>query len=140
MLLGVLVIAFPVSVFSDLWSKELRKSGAFRALDDDDDDEDDNGGGAGDDAGKGENGEIGMETLPETRKGSDRRLSLESLPEETASPLLFDRKRAADSDHIVIRKDDLTEMVAHFQTITDSQRQIRAILKKYHHHHHHHQA
>lgn len=40
MLLGVLVIAFPVSVFSDLWSKELKKSGALilvEAADDGDD-------------------------------------------------------------------------------------------------------
>ena len=29
MLLGVLVVAFPVSVFSDLWSKELKFAGLF---------------------------------------------------------------------------------------------------------------
>eukprot|EP00522_Entomoneis_paludosa_P007415 CAMPEP_0172454750 /NCGR_PEP_ID=MMETSP1065-20121228/11645_1 /TAXON_ID=265537 /ORGANISM="Amphiprora paludosa, Strain CCMP125" /LENGTH=620 /DNA_ID=CAMNT_0013207131 /DNA_START=25 /DNA_END=1890 /DNA_ORIENTATION=- len=32
MLLSLLVIAFPVSVFSDLWSKELEKSGAIKSL------------------------------------------------------------------------------------------------------------
>eukprot|EP00586_Coscinodiscus_wailesii_P007610 CAMPEP_0172520818 /NCGR_PEP_ID=MMETSP1066-20121228/292221_1 /TAXON_ID=671091 /ORGANISM="Coscinodiscus wailesii, Strain CCMP2513" /LENGTH=176 /DNA_ID=CAMNT_0013303631 /DNA_START=582 /DNA_END=1109 /DNA_ORIENTATION=- len=32
MLTGVLVIAFPVSVFSDLWSKELKKAGALDHL------------------------------------------------------------------------------------------------------------
>ena len=36
MLTGVLVIAFPVSVFSDLWSKELKKVG-FVDIDDEDD-------------------------------------------------------------------------------------------------------
>ena len=32
MLLGVLVIAFPVSVFSELWSKELKAVGAFQSI------------------------------------------------------------------------------------------------------------
>jgi hypothetical protein len=32
MLLGVLVIAFPVSVFSELWSKELKAVGAFESV------------------------------------------------------------------------------------------------------------
>jgi hypothetical protein len=32
MILGVLVIAFPVSVFSELWSKELKAVGAFRSV------------------------------------------------------------------------------------------------------------
>jgi hypothetical protein len=40
MLLGVLVIAFPVSVFSDLWSKELKKAGALVLVESDDDDKD----------------------------------------------------------------------------------------------------
>jgi hypothetical protein len=35
MLSGVLVIAFPVSVFSDLWQKELRQYSGFEELDDD---------------------------------------------------------------------------------------------------------
>lgn len=39
MLVGVLVIAFPVSVFSELWSKELEAHGAYRSPDDDDDDD-----------------------------------------------------------------------------------------------------
>mmetsp|Transcript_23831 Transcript_23831/g.35572 ORF Transcript_23831/g.35572 Transcript_23831/m.35572 type:complete len:244 (-) Transcript_23831:320-1051(-) len=34
MMTGVLVIAFPVSVFSDLWQKELKESGALEILDD----------------------------------------------------------------------------------------------------------
>ena len=32
MMMGVLVIAFPVSVFSDLWSKELKKQGVLNEL------------------------------------------------------------------------------------------------------------
>jgi hypothetical protein len=32
MLVGVLVIAFPVSVFSELWSKELKANGAYRSI------------------------------------------------------------------------------------------------------------
>jgi hypothetical protein len=32
MLMGVLVIAFPVSVFSDLWSKELKKQGVLNEV------------------------------------------------------------------------------------------------------------
>lgn len=37
MLMGVLVIAFPVSVFSDLWHKELQISGAIGDVDNNDD-------------------------------------------------------------------------------------------------------
>jgi hypothetical protein len=135
MLLGVLVIAFPVSVFSELWSKELRMKG-FQL---------DGGGGSDDgDAGDGKNGETNMEALPDATKGSSSydHLSFESPPEDAAtSPYLLDHRKQSvpDADHIVIRKDDLAEMVAHFQTITESQQQIRAILKKYqpsrHHHH-----
>jgi hypothetical protein len=36
MLTGVLVIAFPVSVFSELWQKELRQYSGFEELDGDD--------------------------------------------------------------------------------------------------------
>lgn len=32
MLMGLLVIAFPVSVFSDLWSKELKRQGVLNEL------------------------------------------------------------------------------------------------------------
>ena len=48
MLAGVLVIAFPVSVFSDLWSEELKEVKGFAEMyendvdeDEDDDEEDD---------------------------------------------------------------------------------------------------
>jgi len=44
MLTGVLVIAFPVSVFSDLWSKELRKIGALASLDQEEEEDDHNDG------------------------------------------------------------------------------------------------
>jgi voltage-gated potassium channel len=135
MLLGILVIAFPVSVFSELWSKELRMKGFDL----------DGGGGSDDgdaDAGDAKNGEMSMEALPDAdtdaAKGTSSygHLSFESLPEDAAtSPYSLDHRKAAapDADHIVIRKDDLAEMVSHFQTITESQTRIRAILKKYHH-------
>lgn len=133
MLLGILVIAFPVSVFSELWSKELRSKG-FEL---DDGDSSDDG-----DAGDGKNGEKSIEALPDATKGSSSygHLSFETLPED--APYLPDARKKAvpDGDHIAIRKDDLAEMVNHFQAITESQRQIRAILKKYHkpsHHHRH---
>mmetsp|Transcript_29092 Transcript_29092/g.43974 ORF Transcript_29092/g.43974 Transcript_29092/m.43974 type:complete len:353 (-) Transcript_29092:83-1141(-) len=41
MLTGVLVVAFPVSVFSDLWSKELKRAGTYVVDDSDDEDDDD---------------------------------------------------------------------------------------------------
>jgi hypothetical protein len=138
MLLGVLVIAFPVSVFSELWSKELRLKG-FQLDDDDNGDGGGDAGGAGD-AGDGQNGEKSMGVLPDATKGSssDGRFTFESLAEDAATlPYLLDHKKAVpDGDHIVIRKDDLVEMVAHFQTISESQRQIRSILKKYQPSHH----
>jgi hypothetical protein len=39
MLMGVLVVAFPVSVFSDLWSHELKQIKGFHALGEDDTDD-----------------------------------------------------------------------------------------------------
>jgi hypothetical protein len=40
MLMGVLVIAFPVSVFSDLWSHELKQMKGFEQMTDDNDQDD----------------------------------------------------------------------------------------------------
>jgi hypothetical protein len=42
MFMGVLVVAFPVSVFSDLWSKEVKKLNKHYGIDMGDDDEDNN--------------------------------------------------------------------------------------------------
>jgi hypothetical protein len=140
MLVGVLVIAFPVSVFSDLWSKELRKTGAFQALDDEEDDDGD------DHANGGTKGPISGSGTPSSGAAAARSVGFDSL-QDAPPRYSFDHDTtttniAADADHIVIRKDDLAEVAAHLHTISESQRQIRIILKKYrlappHQQHHH---
>lgn len=129
MLMGVLVIALPVSVFSDLWSKELRKTGVLTALDDDD--------------------EKKLESnVDSAQSRSSLYNSLEELPpssrwtnnerQEIQIGLVRDSTRdmsddllAFNSDQIVVSKDDLTDLLAHVQTMNESQQQIRAILRKY---------
>lgn len=114
---GVLVIAFPVSVFSDLWSKELSTRGAFNALMEEQEDNDD---------------ELSAK-LPESPRslytnGSRARdhVSNASGLAVSANPLPdFDR------DTVVFAKEDLNSIVAHMNRISESQRELRSILKKY---------
>jgi hypothetical protein len=110
MLSGVLVIAFPVSVFSDLWSEELKEVKGFNDLfandtETNDDDEDFRQ--------KSENG--GPPRVPPSDLRSSDNLS----------------NRSKDSGYVVMEKRDLNEIVASLHTIRQEQRHIKLLLKKY---------
>ena len=108
MLMGVLVIAFPVSVFTELWSKELRRTGALLDWSDDDSEP------------------------PSSSTRLDYNTIETVLPrDDNGDNVLSD---LPSDDFVVLHKDDLAEIVANLQTIGESQRQIKNILKKYHHH------
>ena len=104
MLMGVLVIAFPVSVFSDLWSKELQKAGVWEKLDSTIDSI------SGD-----ENGGSGM------RAEADKDNIPAGIHEQKQQP----------KDAIVISADDLSTIRSHLRRIDESQLEIRRILDKY---------
>ena len=193
MLMGLLVIAFPVSVFSDLWSKELRKSGlrglsdVLVALDEEDEEEDDeqeeeydvkqeankdSGGSGGKRNGSGDYAAMGMHRnhngavmlqngddeesnlLAPTSRNNGRGTS-ESEPElgtvsyhhhhrplATTAASAEQHFQESSSSHrgftlsdaddlLVLRKSDMAELMAHMQSIHESQRHIRSILRKY---------
>jgi len=132
MLTGVLVIAFPVSVFSELWSAELHKT-TWHALDVIDEDEDEDG------------------ALPQTPAiPTDVNAPVESA--RSYDPFAIGERQESDvtngaqiytststrsaasieDNEIVLRKDDVTALLGHIQTINESQKQIRGILRKYH--------
>jgi Ion transport protein len=131
MLLGVLVIAFPVSIFSDLWSKELRKTGALAALQQDTDTDN--------------NGCSSTNQVKSLQKEDANVLSVRSNANTSddlehrrgdhhdvlALSRLDDDSTLLDDDHVALRKEDLTELISHIQTINESHQQIRFILRKY---------
>lgn len=141
MLVGVLVIAFPVSVFSDLWSKELRRTGAIQTLDEDEDD------GAGNDTtgsataiSSGSGDTLPAAAAPAMSTSASDSFNYESSLDNmnnmgVSRPVDYASSGTAasfvENDHVVIRKDDLVELAAQLHAITESQRQIRSILKKY---------
>ena len=201
MLTGVLVIAFPVSVFSDLWQSELRKGGALSGLlaalddnnndddndDDDDDDENDNNNDDNNEANASRSPQVSsldstgqlqtqnvMLPLPRNEEvmqkdsavtmGQDSDHShlhvselagamsipaaATTLHQTTATAAITSRSTAAtaaaasaafdqrqhhqvESNLVVMRKDDLVELATHMQSIHESQKQIRHILRRY---------
>ena len=175
MILSLLVIAFPVSVFSDLWSKELERVGALKSLDtliseshfDDDDDEwEEDAGGNSKDTTPSPNKEkpnpptIAGEALPVKQEdtseqpqqlgipatlnpfsahrvnpvtGSATRswnYGYQHAPHVVAQASSFDGT-SEDDTIVVLHKSDLAEILRHTQQISQSQAQIRTILKKY---------
>jgi len=147
MLLGVLVIAFPVSVFSDLWQKELRKTGALPAiLEDEDKDGASNDGSQGDADGdddtegflrRGDGVEIPKsidETSPLLRidaaaHGNDSNNNTRKTGPSSAKPLAGAGRY--DSDYMWIHKSDLAEILASVKTIEEERRRIERILRNY---------
>ena len=124
MLMGVLVVAFPVSVFSDLWSHELHNKTAWHSLEVIDEEEDE---------------EVSPQDeapLPaESARSSDGPFGERQESDVSNGAQIYSSIHSATSigdDHIVLRKDDLTELLSHIRTINESQRQIRGILRKYH--------
>jgi hypothetical protein len=149
MLMGVFVIAFPVSVFSDLWSKELRRSGALASLlEDDEGNEEGDIDGQEKASGSGDNG-IGRVPLSKLDASANAVQFDSSGPFSLAAAAPFSMSHQpsldwphmdsynsrgdhqAGGDTIVLEKNDLTEILVQLQCIQDSQRNIRYILRKY---------
>lgn len=112
MLSGVLVVAFPVSVFSDLWSEELKEVKGFNDLfennADDENDEAANQQAAG----------LNVSSSPRTRPSSNSNTDdVEFLSHNPA--------------YVVMEKADLNEIVASLRTIRQEQQHIKRLLKKY---------
>jgi hypothetical protein len=120
MLTGVLVIAFPVSVFADLWSHELRK----RDLDH---------------ADLEENNTRASTESPIDKLG-DYRASrqMESTPSERSGMTLSDRNGMTLSptipeheNHVTLAAEDVAALTKHMRIMEKSQERIRGILAKY---------
>lgn len=128
MLMGVLVVAFPVSVFSDLWSHELHKSAwqSLDAIDEEDEGEDTTE--------RKDEGPISPDSFRSDLEGFGAmtgRSSVASSDNNGVEPSQDKYHGVVDDDHILLRKEDLAELVEHMRTINDSQKKIRGILSKY---------
>ena len=108
MLTGVLVLAFPVSVFSDLWSEELKQSKGFKNLYRDDNQDDDGS--------KARNNSSGRDGI--IHEGDNC---------EQVRSVVGD----AGDMYIVIKKSDLDQIVTSLHEIRENQAMIRSILRKY---------
>lgn len=114
------MIAFPVSVFSDLWSKELSTRGAFNALMEEQENAED------EDSAR----------LPESPRSLYTNGNRARDHVSNASGLAIDANPLLDfdGDTVVFAKEDLNNIVAHMNRISESQRELRSILKKYKQH------
>ena len=134
MLMGVLVIAFPVSVFSDLWSHELKQRGVdYEDILDDD------------------NEEIGSSSKPETKNGASLSVRFSDeirLSEGTGGTSSSIRYRSEahlsqrtgeslatieseDEGGVTLNADDVAAITKHLRIMEKSQERIRSILAKY---------
>lgn len=131
MLMGVLVIAFPVSVFSDLWSHELKQVKGFEDLHHSNTD-DDNNNDADDDANE-------EEPYGEGEEFEEQELVLSSrtgeVPITEETPLrpaeLSGRSHDHHRDVVMMSKDDFKDLVECFYNIKENQRRVHGILRKY---------
>lgn len=142
MLAGVLVLAFPVSVFSDLWSDELRKSKGFKDLyvDDDGDDDDDNAGTEvpsrrdGIQQERGTGMPLQQPTMPQPPSWRGV-YGMKNMSHISDDPLYDDpfacSSSSTSSPYIVMEKSDLNQIVASLHDIRENQAIIRSILRKY---------
>jgi len=124
MLMGVLVIAFPVSVFSDLWSNELKQRGVDHEDILEDGDETD-------------------EALPEQKNGLSRsvRFSDEVIISERSTDGILPSVRLSErtvisstsipEDGVVLEADDVVALKKHLRIMEKSQQRVRGILAKY---------
>lgn len=120
MLTGVLVVAFPVSVFSELWQKELRRTGAFAELMNDDDDDD-------------------VVVAPPAKEPLSPK-TYGAVNDTRPTPndhVLYSGASLetsyyqSDADYIRMHRNDLAEIVAGLASIAETQREIKSILRKY---------
>lgn len=125
MLSGVLVIAFPVSVFSDLFSEELKDEKGFEALFQDDTDDNDN------------NDIHSLQDIHGSHHTNVLSGSLESGEIRRAryhhgvgsDPEL--RSLSNDPMYVVMEKEDLNDIVTSIHSIQQNQKRIQKILRKY---------
>jgi hypothetical protein len=108
MLTGVFVIAFPVSVFSDLWSEELK----YGSLDDDDND--------------------AQSSQDKSKSEPPAAGAASASASSTANLSNYQFIHATDaSENLVIHKQDLREILQCVKTIQKSELRMRSILRKY---------
>lgn len=123
MLIGVLVIAFPVSVFSDLWSNELKQRGVDHEdiLDD---------------------GENEIAVSPDQNNGITRsvRFSDDITISDKSDGGIFPSGRFSErtitsrslpEDGIMLDAEDVAALTKHIKIMETSQERIRDILSKY---------
>ena len=127
MMTGVLVIAFPVSVFSDLWSHELKKMDDFEPYS----------------AGNYENLPGGSSPCLADETETNTRMTQPTLaagrrsllvPEQTISSntsVLDYSARAASEPHILMQKEDVRDIFLCLASIQSQERRIRSIMRKY---------
>jgi len=113
MLAGVLVIAFPVSVFSDLWSDELKEVKGFESMIEVDSDNTTNG------------------VSDKMKSNGKQKEGMDEYQEDNAG---FEEFRLKSSTHIVMEKVDLNAIVSSIYTIQENQKRIQRITKKYYLH------
>lgn len=122
MLMGVLVIAFPVSVFSDLWSKELRLHEVFDDREDDVLERKD-----GDpEPGRGDSLRNRLQYVMLPEADHQRQASFDSLLSNKFNPSIL----ISDEAHVIMTKEDLNNLMNHVSEIHESLRQIKGILRK----------
>ena len=109
MLTGVLVIAFPVSIFSDLWSKELDKGQESE-----------------DSYSEGNENEGSSEISGRPQSSLGSRNGYQTLPPDEE---VFSSSNT--SKQIVLEREDLDEIVTSIRDINEKQQRIQRILKKY---------
>jgi len=118
MLIGVLVIAFPVGVFSGLWSEELKEVKGLESLFED---------GSGDD-----NENDGSNVDPEQEYEEIKcRLEAQLFRNEYQKINSKEESRSHSSTHVVIEREDLNKIVSSIRCINEKQQRIQQILKKY---------
>ena len=127
MLTGVLVIAFPVSVFSDLWSHELKK------MDDFDPYSTANyenlpGGGSPCLA---DETETNTRTTQPTFAVGRQPLSAPEQSISSKTSVLDSSAWAASEPHILMQKEDVRDIFLCLASIQSQERRIRSIMRKY---------
>jgi hypothetical protein len=121
MIMGVLVIAFPVSVFSDLWSRELRRSGIAYEEDEAEDEED-------------AYERLDTFPLPEKEAVMDGEIAKNGAPglvSKKYSNEMLEFSEEIDNRTIEMTRNDAKKIAKHVRLIDRSQARIRDILAKY---------
>mmetsp|Transcript_6432 Transcript_6432/g.9347 ORF Transcript_6432/g.9347 Transcript_6432/m.9347 type:complete len:778 (+) Transcript_6432:50-2383(+) len=119
MLTGVLVIAFPVSVFSDLWSKELKNYGALEDTKKEEKKSKDIG-----------NDETYLVFNKYNKKLLESQENKENFIFTKTQPLQNGKLNQNTEKTISIHSNDLALIKQHLKKIDDSQAEIKRILKK----------